>query len=54
MTIIDSSWREEKKWLDFDEEKLHYKPKDDAPAEVKEGYKRYLEQTAAAKKRGAL
>ena len=53
MTKLDFSWSKDKRHWHYDDN-LKVVIHDDAPREVKESYKRYVEQVAAANKRGTL
>ena len=52
MTRLDFSWSKDERYWHFENGKVVIH--DDAPREVTESYKRYVEQVAAANKRGTL
>ena len=54
MTKLEDKWLKDDQWLDFDEKSLSFKPKEDAPIEIKESYELYLTQLAEAEKRNAI
>lgn len=53
MTKLDFSWSKDKRHWHYDDN-LKVVIHDDAPREVKESYKRYVEQATVANKRGTL